>query len=159
MKAKHSKFKNTGILFELLVRQIASDVLSAKDSSSVRIIKKFFSNSELAKEHKLYYTILSAEKLNESKAESLINTVIDLSTKLDREQINREKYNLIKEIKKIKRGKTVWSSKTVQTETREIRSEWTTEMSYDIAQYSGIDSSIEEELINTLLKELGNDRA
>jgi hypothetical protein len=66
--------------------------------------------------------------------------------------------DLIKEIKKIKRGKTVWSSKTVQTETREIRSEWTTEMSYDIAQYSGIDSSIEEELINTLLKELGNDR-
>jgi len=100
MKAKHSKFKNTGILFELLVRQIASDVLSAKDSSSVRIIKKFFSNSELAKEHKLYYTILSAEKLNESKAESLINTVIDLSTKLNREQINKEKYNLIKEIKK-----------------------------------------------------------
>jgi hypothetical protein len=66
--------------------------------------------------------------------------------------------DLIKEIKKIKSGRTVWSSKTVQAETREIRSEWTTEMSYDIAQYSGIDSSIEEELINTLLKELGNDR-
>jgi hypothetical protein len=100
MKAKHSKFKNTGILFELLVRQIASDVLSAKDSSSVKIIKKFFSNSELAKEHKLYYTIASAEKLSESKAESLINTVLDLSTKLNREQINKDKYNLIKEIKK-----------------------------------------------------------
>ena len=66
--------------------------------------------------------------------------------------------DLIKEIKKIKRGKTVWSSKTVQAGTRKLRSEWTTEMAYDISQYSGIDSSIEEELVKTLLKELGNDR-
>ena len=66
--------------------------------------------------------------------------------------------DLIKEIKKIKRGKTIWSSKTVKAETRKLRSEWTTEMANDISQYSGIDSSIEEELINTLLKELGNDR-
>ena len=65
--------------------------------------------------------------------------------------------DLIKEIKKIKRGKTIWSSKTVKAETRKLRSEWTTEMANDISQYSGIDSSIEEELINTLLKELGND--
>ena len=66
--------------------------------------------------------------------------------------------DLIKEIKKIKKGKTILSSKTVQAGTRKLRSEWTTEMAYDISQYSGIDSSIEEELVKTLLKELGNDR-
>ena len=65
--------------------------------------------------------------------------------------------DLIKEIKKIKKGKTILSSKTVQAGTRKLRSEWTTEMAYDISQYSGIDSSIEEELVKTLLKELGND--
>ena len=63
--------------------------------------------------------------------------------------------DLIKEIKKIKSGRTVWSSKTIKAETRKLRSEWTRDMSYDLSQYSGIDSSIEEELINTLLKELG----
>ena len=64
--------------------------------------------------------------------------------------------DLIKEIKKIKRGKTVWSSKTVQAGTRKLRSEWTTEMANDIAKFSSIDA--EEELKALLLKELGNDR-
>ena len=64
--------------------------------------------------------------------------------------------DLIKEIKKIKRGRTIWSSKTVQAGTRKLRSEWTTEMANDIAKFSSIDA--EEELKALLLKELGNDR-
>ena len=64
--------------------------------------------------------------------------------------------DLIKEIKKIKKGKTIWSSKTVQAGTRKLRSEWTTEMANDIAKFSSIDA--EEELKSLLLKELGNDR-
>jgi hypothetical protein len=100
MRIKHNKFRNTGVLFELLVRQIASDTLSNIDSKSVRIVKKFFHNSELAKEHKLYHTILNAPRLSEGKAEILINTTTDLAKKLNKEQLNKEKYNLIKEIKK-----------------------------------------------------------
>lgn len=65
--------------------------------------------------------------------------------------------DLIKEIKKIKRGKTVWSSKTVQVETRKLRSEWTPEMSYDLSQYSGIDSSIEDALIKEIYNNLTDD--
>jgi hypothetical protein len=62
-------------------------------------------------------------------------------------------------IKKIREAKSrvIWSSKTINAENRKLKTEWTRDMSYDIAQYSGIDSSVEEELINTLLKELGND--
>ena len=66
--------------------------------------------------------------------------------------------DLIKEIKKIKRGKTVWSSKTVQVETRKLRSEWTPEMSYDLSQYSEIDSSIEDALIKEIYNNLTDDR-
>jgi len=66
--------------------------------------------------------------------------------------------DLIKEIKEVKKSRIRWTSKTIKAETRKLRSEWTRDMSYDLSQYSGIDSSIEEELINTLLKELGNDR-
>jgi len=62
--------------------------------------------------------------------------------------------DLIKEIKRLKNSKTVWSTRTVQAKTRKLKTELTTEMAYDISQYSGIDSSIEEQLINTLLKEL-----
>jgi hypothetical protein len=100
MRIKHNKFRNTGVLFELLVRQIASDTLANIDSKAVRIVKKFYHNSELAKEHKLYHTILTAPRLSEGKAEVLINTTTDLAKKLNKEQLLKEKYNLIKEIKK-----------------------------------------------------------
>jgi hypothetical protein len=100
MRIKHNKFRNTGVLFELLVRQIASDTLSNADSKAVKIVKKYFHNSEISKEHKLYHTILTAPRLSEGKAEALINTTIDLAKKLNKEQLLKDKYNLIKEIKK-----------------------------------------------------------
>lgn len=100
MRIKHNKFRNTGVLFELLVRQIASDTLANTDSKAVKIVKKFYHNSEMAKEHKLYHTILTAPRLSEGKAELLVNTTIDLAKKLNKEQLLKEKYNLIKEIKK-----------------------------------------------------------
>jgi hypothetical protein len=100
MRIKHNKFRNTGVLFELLVRQIASDTLANTDSKAVKIVKKFYHNSEMAKEHKLYHTILTAPRLSEGKAEVLLNTTIDLAKKLNKEQLLKEKYNLIKEVKK-----------------------------------------------------------
>ena len=97
---KHSKYKNTGILFELLVRQVTSDMMSNQDSKSVSIIKKFFKGTEMSKEYGLYNTIINAPKLSEGKAESLINVVLEQSKKLQKEKLNKEKYNLIREIKK-----------------------------------------------------------
>jgi hypothetical protein len=97
---KHSKYKNTGILFELLVRQATSDLMSNTDSKAIKIFKKFFTNTELGKEYNLYNTVLNAPKLNETKAEMLVTTIVEQSKKLNREKLDKEKYNLIKEIKK-----------------------------------------------------------
>jgi len=97
---KHSKYKNTGVLFELLVRQATSDLMSNKDPKAVKIFKKYFINTELQKECDLYNTVLNAPILAEGKAEMLVNTIVEQSKKLDREKLNKEKYNLIKEIKK-----------------------------------------------------------
>jgi predicted transcriptional regulator len=99
MKVKHSKFKNTGILFELLVRQIASDTVSGKDSAAINLVKKYFSKSELAKEHKLYQALVNSKTLTEGKAESLINATLDISSRLNRSALRKEKYNIIKEIR------------------------------------------------------------
>jgi len=99
MHISHSKFKNTGILFEILVRQIASDTVSGKDSTSIGLIRKYFSKTELSKEYKLYQTIISSPSLSESRAESLINTTLNLSSRLNRSTLRKEKYNLIKEIR------------------------------------------------------------
>ena len=100
MRIKHNKFRNTGVLFELLVRQIASDTLANAESKAVKIVKKYYHNSEIAKEHKLYHTILTAPRLSEGKAEALINTTTDLAKKLSKETLLKEKYSLINEIKK-----------------------------------------------------------
>ena len=100
MRIKHNKFRNTGVLFELLVRQIASDTLANTDSKAVKIVKKYYHNSEIAKEHKLYHTILTAPRLSEGKAEALVNITLDLAKKLNKEILLKEKYNLIKEVKK-----------------------------------------------------------
>jgi hypothetical protein len=97
---KHSKYKNTGVLFELLVRQSTSDLMSNKDPKAVKIFKKFFTNTELGKEYNLYTSVLNAPKLSEAKAEMLVNTIVEQAKKLDREKLDKEKYNLIKEIKK-----------------------------------------------------------
>lgn len=99
MPLKHSKFKNTGILFELLVRQTTVDLLNNTDPRSVKMIKKYFGNTELGKEYALYNMCVSTKKLSEAKAELLLSTVIDEYKKLNKEDINKQKYNLIKEIK------------------------------------------------------------
>jgi hypothetical protein len=97
---KHSKYKNTGILFELLVRQATSDLMSNTDPKAVKIFKKYFTDTELGKEYNLYSTVLNAPKLNENKAEILVSTITEQAKKLDRDKLDKEKYNLIKEIKK-----------------------------------------------------------
>ena len=100
MNIKHSKYKNTGILFELLVRQITADTLSGKDSKATGILKKYFVKTELGREYKLYETLSKHKNLTEGKAEVVINSVIESSKNLNRGALKRQKYNLIQEISK-----------------------------------------------------------
>lgn len=99
MKINHSKYKNSGILFELLTRQITTDILIGKNSPAVNILKTHFSNSELVKEYKLYNILLSSNMSSESKANILIETTLDLYKKLNKTSLRNQRYNLIKEIK------------------------------------------------------------
>ena len=98
MKIKHSKYKNTGLLFELLVRQITADTLNGGESPSLNILKKSFAKTELGKEYKLYETLFKTKNLSEGKAEITLNAVLEATRKLNRSILKREKYNLIKEI-------------------------------------------------------------
>ena len=100
MQVKHSKYKNTGILFELLVRQITTDTLDGKDSPAKDILKKYFVKSELGREYKLYETLLKRTSLTEGKANVVVDTLIESSKTLNRGAIKRQKYNLINEIQK-----------------------------------------------------------
>ena len=100
-KLKHSKYKNTGILFELLVRQIATDTLNNRDSKATYIIKEFFGKrTELAKELKLYKSFIEETFNSDYKASEFVNIVLAERKKLNDSVLNRQKYNLIKAIKK-----------------------------------------------------------
>jgi hypothetical protein len=99
-KIKHSKFKNTGILFELLVRQITLEVLNGDNTEKAKgIVQEFFKQgTELNKELRLY-DLLSQEKYStESRADKFIDTVNEAHKKINAQQLKKEKFNLIKKI-------------------------------------------------------------
>ncbi len=100
-RVKHSKIKNTGILFELLSRQITVDVMNdSGKSKAVEMLKKFFNEStELGKENQLYQVLLKENYNSSHKAEKLVDAVISAREKLQNKKLRTEKYNLIKEIK------------------------------------------------------------
>ncbi len=84
MKIKHSKYKNTGILFELLVRQVTIDTLKGVDSPAIDIMKKYFVKSELGREYKLYESILKSKVLNENRANTVLSTILESSVNLNK---------------------------------------------------------------------------
>ena len=101
-RVKHSKIKNTGILFELISRQITVDVMNGEDKSkSVEMLKKFFNEkTELGKENQLYQVLLKENYNSTRKAEKLVDAVLRAREKLQNKKLRNEKYNLIKEIKR-----------------------------------------------------------
>jgi len=100
-KIKHSKLKNTGILFELLSRQVTVDLMeNQQNPASVSLMKKYFNTSvELGKELQLYNLLIKETCQSETKADYLVEKVIKVRTKLNNLTLRREKYNLIKEVK------------------------------------------------------------
>jgi len=98
---KHSKYKNAGILFELLVRQVTADILNGQeDSKANAILRDYFSEStELGRENRLYRIIMEDKTKDQTSADRLLEQIIRTRTKLDERALNLQKYNLIKEIR------------------------------------------------------------
>lgn len=100
-RAKHSKFKNAGILFELLTRQITADILAGRDESFTKnlMFKYFHESKELGKEVQLYNFIVQQSSKDASSADRILNVVLQTRSKLNEKELDKQKYNLIKEIK------------------------------------------------------------
>lgn len=133
---KHSKIKNTGLIFELLVRQIASDTLNNKESKAIPILKKYFNkNTELSKELNLYKSLTSEKFNKEEKANALIEAVLKSHRQLNSAALAKQKYNLVKDINEVFGVDTFFSSKV--NEYKVLASV------YKILEYSEADSPIE----------------
>ena len=89
-KLKHSKYRNTGILFELLVRKLTSETMTSDKSLTIDIIKKYFGqNTELAKELQLYNNLVKEQYKSEAYALEFIRNVKDAHTKLNQSVLNQ----------------------------------------------------------------------
>jgi len=98
-KLKHSKYKNTGILFEMLVRKLTSETMSSDKTVTIDIIKKYFGkNTELAKELQLYNSIIKEQHKSEARALDYIRTIRESYNRLNQSVLKRQRYNLVKEI-------------------------------------------------------------
>ena len=101
-KLKHSKFKNTGILFELLIRQITADVLDSNDSAANDLVRKYFAeNTILGKEQRLYQMLMEETTKSESGAYKLLEAAAGEHKKLNKRTLSKSRYELVKEMKDI----------------------------------------------------------
>ena len=100
-KKRHSKFRNTGILFELLTKQVTADIIAGREHSlASELLRKYFNEStELGKEWRLYNTILTEKIKDEPHAERFFTIILETRKKLSSRKLTLLKYNLIKEIK------------------------------------------------------------
>ena len=100
-KIKHSKIRNTGLLFEFLVRQITVDILDKREKSkAIKLLKtRFNENTELGKELALYNIVINKKFNSDKKADYFINEVVKQRNLLNNSILKREKYNLIKTLK------------------------------------------------------------
>jgi len=100
-RMRHSKFKNTGILFELLTKQLTADIVAGKQESMAKdlLFKYFKENTELSREWELYSTLLTQKIKEENKADRMLSVILETRKKLSNKKLSQEKYELIKEIK------------------------------------------------------------
>ena len=112
-KFKHSKLRNTGLLFEFLLRQVTVDVLNKKkESPALKIIKsKFNENTEIGKELALYNLIMTKKFKSDKKADFFLSEIIRQRGRLNNATLRREKYNIIASIKESYDVNQLFSSK------------------------------------------------
>ena len=111
-KIKHSKIKNTGLLYEILTRQVTADILDGRESKSVNLLKKYFNeNTALGKEKELYDILLTNSYKDERRAEKLLEAVVKTRQRISNQTLKKEKYNLIKEISEIFSAKDFFNTR------------------------------------------------
>lgn len=87
-------------MYELLVKQITSDLVSRKDSPAVDIIRKYYSgNTALTQEYRLYKTVEEGTNLTVVRADNLVSEVLKAARKINSKELADLKYSLISEIK------------------------------------------------------------
>lgn len=153
---KHNKLKNSGLLFELLVRQMTTDTLNGiKESKSASLLKRYFQDTELLKEYHIYDIIAKSRNLTESKANLLLTTCIEAYSKLNKKALREKKYNLVAEIKEVYNIDDFFKIKVPNYKTMAsvyLLLEINNSDDSDINQYVSCKNTLMEHLVSTIDK-------
>lgn len=96
---KHSKIKNTGLIYQVLIRQIITEGINNKDVKSLEILKSHFKkNSQLYKQLQLYKMLKQSKFDNQKKADQFIQKILEFRTRLDNKKIKNQKYSCVKQM-------------------------------------------------------------
>jgi hypothetical protein len=108
---KHSKFKNTGFIFEVLTRFAMREALEPSvPQKAIRIIKKHFHpKSELVKELRYYQTLGQGTNHN---PDELFKLTLEGKQQLNQKNLSVEKYELVKSINKAYNQTVFFETKT-----------------------------------------------
>lgn len=101
-KYTHSKYKNTYLIFEFLIRQLTNEMMSGvaiKESNAYQIIQKNFSSGLLKEELTLYQALVDNKLSKTYSAEILLNECIKRYKSLNKRKLDAMRYNLVKKIK------------------------------------------------------------
>lgn len=102
MKFKHNKRINTGLLYELLFRDLAESFIDKdlhKSDKILTIIKKYYSpGNVLNEENNIYSVILNNKAQNKKNANNMIDEILTYSNRLNAKAIDSEKSKLLREI-------------------------------------------------------------
>jgi hypothetical protein len=102
MSRAHNKRRNSGLLYEFLVRTISSALVEGdkkKSSSALKILKKYYKpGTELYREFRLINALVRTTVSSESVASNILNEARSASKEYSSSLLDKEKSHLIKSI-------------------------------------------------------------
>lgn len=103
MSLKHNKKRNTGLLYEFLVRHVSERLVEGKDGQArqaIKLLRKHIlkKDTELYREFRLFHALVNTTVKSESVAIQIVAEAREASKKYDLEKLDREKSLLIRSI-------------------------------------------------------------
>lgn len=103
MRNKHNKKRNVAFIYEALTLTITESIINKNDdkkNKAMSILKEFFNDTEIAKEHNIYRSILECKGVAPAVAEKIIVESKRQHDTLDKQKLFSEQTALIKMINK-----------------------------------------------------------
>lgn len=99
---KHNKRRSTGIMYELLLREVSSSLIegdqSSADTAASLLRQHFTKGSELYRELRLFNALVRTSAVSSNTAQTILDEARQLAKSIDRDKLDREKSALIRDV-------------------------------------------------------------